>query len=204
MVAALKKKNTIEITAFSLVDGGFSYRGNAYKFDDVILTKMLRIVTEQKVQFVGSAYEHSVSIIIGINSGEMLQVTEQPTWLSDSKLSSVEYVERLFTVICEKSWENRLEKYVTNIRKCGYFEYSGWSFYTSQQKIQDLESNKCYDLHSVKLLTSYGFIEVKELGDGIVAKLIKGLVGRKVGIGTLVDTDVFFSLLKHYFDIGLS
>ncbi len=202
MVAAFKKKNTLEITGFALVNDGFIYRNKVYKFDEVIETRIIRSVLEHKVILVGSDYHHSVSIIIGIKSGEMLQITEQPTWLSDSKLSSVEHVENLFSVISQKSWENRVNKYTQYLNDRGYFEYNGWRFYIKQRKIQNINDNKYYDLNSVNLLKSYGYIAVKEKSEGIASKIIKAFAGSQVGIGTLIDTDVFFVLLKHYFGIS--
>lgn len=204
MVAAFKKKNTLEQTGFSLTDAGFTYNNKIYRFEDVIETRIIRSVLEHRVILVGSEYHHSISIMIAIKSGELLQVTEQPTWLSDSKLSSVEHVENLFSVIAQKSWDNRVLKYTKNIDDLGYFEYNGWRFYTQQRKIQDIKNNKYYDLSSVNFLKSYGFIQVKEKNEGLGSKLIKSLVGGQVGIGTLIDTDVFFALLKHFFDVSWS
>ena len=204
MVASFKKKNTLEQTEFALVDGGFTYRNKIYRFEDVIETRIIRSVLEHKVVLVGSDYHHSVSIMIGVKSGEMLQITEQPTWLSDSKTSSVEHIENIFSVISEKSWDNRVLKYTKNIDDIGYFEYNGWRFYTKQRKIQDVNKNKYYDLSSVDLLKSYGFIAVKEKNQSLGSKLFKNFVGSQVGIGTLIDTDVFFTLLKHFFGISWS
>lgn len=204
MVAAFKKKNTLEQTGFALADGGFTYCGKPYRFDEVIETRIIRSVLEHKFIIVGSDYHHSVSIMIGVKSGELLQVTEQPTWLSDSKLSSVEYVENLFSVISQESWDNRVQKYTRQVSDIGYYEYNGWRFYPNKRKIQYLKNNKYYDLNSVNLLKSYGFIAVKEKNEGLGSKLIKNLIGGQVGIGTLIDTDVFFDLLKHLFDISWS
>ncbi len=204
MVAAFKKKNTLEQTGFALSDGGFTYYNSLYSFDEVVETRILRSVLEHKVILVGSDYHHSVSIMIGLKSGELLQVTEQPTWLSDSKLSSVEHVENLFFVISQKSWDNRVQKYTRQVNDVGYYEYNGWRFYPKQRKIQDIKNNKYYDLSSVNLLKSYGFIGVKEKNEGLGSKLIKSLVGGQAGIGTLIDTDVFFALLKHFFGISWS
>jgi hypothetical protein len=202
MAAPLKKKNTLEQTGFELVEDGFIYQNKIYKFTDVIETRIFRSILEQKVVFVGSDYHHSVSVVIGVKSGEILQITEQPTWLSNSKLSSVEYIENAFAVISQKSWDNRIVKYTKNLDDLGYFEYNGWRFYTKQRKIQNIHYNKYYDLSSINFGKRYGFITVKEKIEGIGSKLIKKLVGgREVGIGTLIDTDVFFYLLKQYFGV---
>lgn len=204
MVAAFKKKNTLEQTGFSLTDDGFTHCNKFYRFDDVIETRIFRSVLEHKVILVGSDYHHSVSIMIRVKSGELLQVTEQPTWLSNSKLSSVEHVESLFSVISQKSWDHRVQKYTRQVNDVGYYEYNRWRFYPNQRKIQYLENNKYYDLNSVNFLKSYGFIAVNEKNASLSSKLIKNLVGGQVGIGTVIDTDVFFALLKHFFGISWS
>ena len=48
MVAAFKKKNTLEQTGFALSDGGFTYCNKPYRFDDVIETRIFRSVLEHK------------------------------------------------------------------------------------------------------------------------------------------------------------
>jgi len=202
MVAASKKKNTLEQTGFALTDDGFTYCNKSYRFLDVIETRILRSVLEHKVILVGSEYHHSVSIMIGVKSGELLQVTEQPTWLSDSKLNSVEHVENLFSVISQKSWDNRVRKYTKQVNDVGCYEYNGWRFYPQQRKFHDTKSNKFYELSSVNLLKRYGFVAVKPKNEGLGSKFIRSLAGGQVGIGTLIDTDVFFALLKHFFDIS--
>jgi hypothetical protein len=204
MVAALNKKNTLDQTGFALVDGGFAYRNRTYRFEDVTETRCLRSVLEHKIVLVGSTHHHSVSIIITVKSGEQLQVTEQPTWLSDSKLSSVEYVEKLFSVISQESWENRILKYTNNVMEFGFFDYNGWRFYPKAQKIQNTSNNKYYDLNSVNLGRRYGFITINERNEGLGSKIFKNIVGNPTGIGTLIDSDVFFALLKHYFNIEWS
>lgn len=202
MVAAFNKKNTLDQTGFALVDGGFKYCNKIYAFDDVIETRIFRSVLEHKVILVGSEYHHSIGIMIGVKSGDLLQVTEQPTWLSDSKLSSVEHVESLFLLISQKSWNNRVNKYTKQVSDVGYYDYNGWRLYPKKREIHCLKNNKHYALSSVKLLKSYGYITVKEENEGIGSKFIKSLVGGQVNISTVIDTDVFFALLKHFFNIS--
>ena len=202
MVAAFKKKHTLEQTGFALQGDGFVYEGRFFPFSEVIETRIMRSVLEHKVILVGSDYHHSISIMIGVKSGELMQVTEQPTWLSDSKLSSVEHVENLFGVISEKSWSNRVAKYTNQLEASGFYESNGWRFYPKKRGIQDAKSGKSFHLDSVDLLKSYGYIEVKAKSEGLGSKLLKNLVGGRVGIGTLIDTDVFFALLKHFFNIS--
>jgi len=60
-----------------------------------------------------------------------------------------------------------------------------------------------YASQTSKFMRSFGFIEVISEVDGPGARLSQKIKGR-VGIGTLQDTDVFFALLKHYFNLTWS
>lgn len=202
MVAAFKKKNTIEETGFNLVPAGFTYRNRSYKFEDVIETRIFRSVLEHKVVLVGSNYHHSVSVVFLTKSGEELQVTEQPTWLSNSKISSIEHVEKLFSTISQRTWDARVAKYTSQVTDLGYFVYGGWRFYPNERRLMLLKNSKFFEIAEVNFGKRYGFITVREISRGLGAQLLGKLVNTEVGISTLVDTDVFFALLKHYFSIS--
>lgn len=204
MAAPLRKKNTLEQTGFALTDTGIKYRDKFYIFDEITETRVARHVLEHKVVLVNSTYHYSISIVMILKSGEMIQVTEQPTWLSDSKLSSVQYIENQFSIISEKTWDIRVEKYTQQIREKGYFDYNGWLFYPNQKVIQDTKKNKVYNLDSIELLKSPEYITVKEKNVGLGSKLMQSLVGKPSIIITRTDTDVFFTLLKHFFDLSWS
>lgn len=75
----------------------------------MIETRAVRQVLEQRTVLVNSTFHYSISIVMITKSGEMLQVTEQPTVFSDSKLSKVEYIEDLFKEISRKTWDTRLK-----------------------------------------------------------------------------------------------
>lgn len=201
-MAALTKKNTLKQTGFEVNNLGFKYRDKYYKFDDVIGVKILRHVLEHKVILVGSEFHYSISIMILVKSGDHIQVTEQPTWLSNSKISSVEHIENQFSIIAQKSWNNRISKYTEQVKSNGYYEYDGWCFYPKQRQIKHLAKGKIYDLNSITLLKTPTYIVVEEKNEGIGSKFIRNMIGKEIAIGTLVDPDVFFTLLKHFFNLS--
>lgn len=201
-MAALTKKNTLKQTGFEVNNLGFKYRNKDYKFDDVTEVRIVRHVLEHKVLLVGSEFHHSVSIVILVKSGDHIQVTEQPTWLSNSKINSVEYIENQFSIIAQKSWSNRLHKYTEQISNTGYYEYDGWIFYPRQRKIKDSLKDKVYDLDSIILSKTPTYIIIKEKNEGLGSKFMRSMTGKEVLIGTMADTDVFFTLLKHYFNLS--
>ncbi len=202
MAAAFKKKHTLEQTGFAVLDNGFKYNNKFYSFNDIVETRIIKSIHELKVVGVGSNYSHSISIVIGIKSGEFLQVTEQPTWTYDSKLNHVQHIERMFSNISKKSWDNRLQKYIKQVNNSGYFEYNGWRLYPDKNMIESIENNKCYYINSINFLKSYGFITIREKNENLILKILRIFFGKKVIINTLIDTDVFFALLKYYFKVS--
>ena len=200
MVAAFFKKNTLKQTGFSLNADGFTHSGLSYKFSDVIETLIYRQVFETKVLLVGSDYDHSISIVFVMRSGERIQLTEQPTWLGSSKMDKVEKIQEIYNIVSEKSFQTRINKYVQQINEKGYYEYTGWRFFPKDQKLVNVETQRAYSTQAAQLLRSYGFIAVSNEADGTAEKLRQRMKG-PVGIRTLQDTDVFFALLNHYFGL---
>lgn len=202
MVAAFTKKNTLEQTGFALTDTGFHYTGIAYRFEDVVAVRSYRMVHELKTIGVGSDSTHAISILFILKDGENVQVTEQPTWTSSSKEDKVEMLQTAFDLVCKHTFQQRVTKYTNQIQLHGYFEYSGWRFFPDQQKVIDVGTSKAYPIQGTQFLRSYGFIEVKGSAEGFGQKMLKQITGKRIGIGTLDDPDVFFALLAHYFKLS--
>lgn len=201
MAAPLRKKNTLEQTGFALTTRGIKYCEKFFSFEDVIETRAVRQVLEQRTVLVNSTFHYSISIVMITKSGEMLQVTEQPTVFSDSKLSKVEYIEDLFKEISRKTWDTRLKKYINQVNEKGFFEYDNWRFYTNQKVIQDLKSDKVYPIETTELVKQPHSILVQEKNMGIGMKLMKSFVGKPQQITTMTDPDIFFFILRHYFGL---
>ena len=201
MVAAIFKKNTLEKTQFSLNEYGFSYCGLNYSFEDVVGILIYRQVLETKVVLVGSDFDHSISTVFNMRSGERVQLTEQPTWLGSSRLEKVEKIQKIFEVVAAKTFQSRVSKFVSQIQAKGFYEYAGWRFFPSHKKIVNFQTKHAYSTQTAKFSKSYGFVQVEGESDSVGDKIARRFKGA-VGIGTLSDTDVFFALFKHYFGIA--
>lgn len=207
MIAPLFKKNTIEQTGFVVVDDGFSYKGRTYKLADVVETRSYRVIHQTRHIPLGVTASHdpAFSFVLIMRDGEAVQVTEQSTLLSSSKQDRVDDLQKSYDFICEKTFQQRAQKYVTQIEANGYFEYGAWRLSASQQKIIDTTSGKGYSVSELKFLRNYGFIELVPFNEGLVAKALRKskqeLSGKRCGIGTLSDGDVFFAMLAHYFHL---
>jgi len=189
MVAPLKKKNTLSQTGFKLTDSGIFYKGIEYDFNQIAEASRHRHRLETKVLLVGSDYTHSISILFKMFTGEQVQLTEQPTMFSSSKEENV-----------EKTFKNRVKKYLEQIDQRGFFEYSGWHFYPKQNEIINYSKGDKYKIEDIRMLKSYGFIEIKNKNEDLGQKLRHKIKG-SIGINTVTNTDVFFALLKHCFNL---
>ena len=203
MPAPLFKKNTLELTRFVLSERGFSHRGITYTFDDVVEIGRLRHRLEVRTLGVGSDFTHSIAVVFVMRSGEDVQITEQPTWTSDSKVSRVEQLEAIFDRVEAATYASRMEKYLSQLEDRRFFEYAGWHFYPEDRKIIQLATRRAYSTDSSELLRAYGFLEVRDRADGVGAKVRRFFRG-PTGINTLRDTDVFFALLSRFFGLTWS
>lgn len=207
MIAPLFKKNTIEQTGFDVSDDGFSYKGRPYKLSDVEEIRSYRVMHQTRQIPMGASENHNpaISFIIKMRDGESIQVTEQSTLISSSNNKRVEHLQATIDYITKKTFGQRVAKYLAQIEGNGYFDYGTWRFSTSQRKIIDMTSGKGYLASELNFLRSYGFIEMVPKNESLVEKVLRKskqeISGKRWGIGTLVDTDVFFSLLEHFFKL---
>lgn len=201
MVSPLVSKNTLEQTGFALTTTGMKYHGNFYDFDQVVETRAVRQVVEQRNVLVNSKYHYAISIVMVLKSGLILQVTEQPTMFSDSSQNKVEYIEDLYKEISNRTWDARIAKYINQVNEKSFFEYAGWRFYTKSKTIEDLKSGKKYALDLIDLLKNADCLIVQERNNGFGMKLLKSFTFKPISIITMTDTDVLFFILRHYFDL---
>lgn len=207
MIVPLVKKNTLEQTGFAVSGDGFFYKGRTYKLSDIVETRSYRVIHQTRYIPLGVTESHDpgFSFVLVMRDGEAVQVTEQSTLLSSSKQERVTQLQKSYDFICENTFQQRAQKYLAQIETHGYFEYGPWRLSPGQQKIIDTTSGKGYSVADLQFLRCYGFIELVPTNEGLVAKALRKskqeLSGKRYGISTLSDGDVFFSLLAHYFHL---
>lgn len=201
MVAPLFKKNTLGQTNFRFSDDGFFSSGLHYKFDDVIEVRRVRaLFTTKQVGYGVVAESHSISIAFQMQSGELVQVTEQPTWFSESKLERVEKLEEIFAIVCAKTFPRRLQRYEQQVQARGFFEYAGWRFYPTDGKLIDVANRRAYAAAQSKFARRFGFVSLTDQRQSAIQQRLS----KEVGFSTLSDSDVIFELLRKHFGISWS
>lgn len=204
MAAPLTPKNTLKQTGFALSTTGIKYGDNYYPFDEIIETRLARQVTEQRTVLVNSTFHYAISIVMVTKSGEMIQVTEQPTMISDSKIGNIEFIETQFDEISKRTWDARIKKYIDQINEKKFFNYGEWRFYINQKVIQHIKTEKNYHIDGCDFFRDGNFLSVEEKNTSLGLKFIKNLVGKRTQISIITDRDVFFFLFRHYFGLDLS
>lgn len=207
MIAPLFKKNTLEQTGFSVSDDGFSYRGRSYRLADVVETRSYRVIHQTRHIPLGVTESHdpAFTFVLVMRDGEAVQVTEQSTLLSSSKQERVDQLQATYDFICENTFDQRARKYVVQVEANGFFDYGKWRLAPSQQKFIHVATGKGYSVADLQFIRDYGFIEIVPANEGLVAQALRKskqeVTGKRLGIGTLSDGDVFYALLSHYFHI---
>ena len=205
MIAPLFKKNTLEQTGFAVDEEGFSYRGRTYSLAEIIETRSYRVIHQTRHIPLGVTTSHdpAFSFLLIMRDGEAIQVTEQSTLLSTSKQERVDQLQKAYDFISEKTFQQRANKYLNQIQSHGYFDYGAFRFSPIDKKIIEINSGKAKSISELEFLRSYGFIELVPKNESLAAKTLRRtkqeFSGKRYGISTLSDGDVFFALLAHYF-----
>ena len=202
MVAPLKRKNTIEQNFFRFDDALFYFSVKKYAYEDIEEIRFVRSRFELKTIGVGSDYSYSIAVEITINNNENLKLIEQPTFFSSEKVENIKYIEEFLKNALSKSWENRIQKYIEQVHRNKFFTYANWDFYINEREFYDSQNSKKYSLNSVLLFKNYGSLVLKEKNESFASKFANVALGKQIFIDTLTNTDVFYALLSHYYNLN--
>lgn len=203
MAAPIVNNNSIEKTGFCLTSDGFYYYGEQYKYDDVIQTEYVKSIYQRSHVGIGvTSSSTSVGFTILMKTGQIVKIIEQISWKTDK--CEPEKAESFFNIISQKTLRNRALIYDKQVKEQGCFEYSGWNFFPKDKKIVDTKRNETYFINETTFSREYGVVHVSRRNEGLGSKFLKKVVGGGRSISTIRDTDVFFALLKHYFNLAWS
>lgn len=100
-------------------------------------------------------------------------------------------IKKIYEKLVSLTFTQRVNNYLEQIKSRGFFEYAGAKFYTSGEVL--IKEQK-YHIKTAKM-----WIEPFEY----VMKQPKGLFGVTEKISTKIDADVFYTLLKHLYEIEI-
>ena len=202
MVAPFKKKHTVEQNFFRFNEASFNFATKEFSYTEINEIRIARSRFELKTIGVGSDYSYSIALELTMKNLEKLKLIEQPTFFSNENINNIKYIESFLDNALKKSWENRVNKYIEQVNKNKCFTYANWIFHTIDKEFYDSLNNKKYSLESVQFFKNFGSLVIKEKNESLLSKFSKITFGKQIFIDTLTNTDVFYALLKHYYNIS--
>lgn len=134
------------------------------------------------------------------DSGESLYFREKPGWFLTSSQKKIDGIVDLYTHLAKATFENRLQRYLTELQSRGYFTYAGYRFHPQHGII--CRDGREFTSESTTFLKHYGLLELRPRSQSLLEKAKREIWGGRIqSIDTLTDTDVFFGLLSHFFGI---
>ena len=190
---------------FSLDEEGFTHRGKQYSFDDIAHIFFSRTTTTQRLNFVKVGVVDSSILKVFLKSGKKLNITVDEAglfyWSNKDKTHELDYILKIYQLLCERTFKSRIAKYLSQLESLGYFVYDECAFNPSEQTITF--RNKQFPISSTDLLRGAGYISLQRKNAGLADKIIREMVLTKSPqFNTQTDTDVIFSLLKHFFNVA--
>lgn len=205
MIAPLLPKNSLSQTGFQLREDSVHYRGLDHPLSNVESIVSAELIHRIRYIGVGNSDDPQISFVLQMSGGEKVQVTEQTSWIKSSDPERVAQLRQMVLLIAEKTFKQRVRRYTDQVQRMGYFEYSGWRFFPGEGKVVDVGTGRAFLLANTDLLRHPWHLEVVPKGEGLGAKLLRRAKletsGKIYGFGTISDTDVFFALLEHYFQL---
>ena len=193
-----------------MTPSGFMYHGVAYAFADVVALRSYRLIHRTHHIPMGVSTEHdpAIGFVVYTKDGETIQVSEKSTLLSSSKEARIDLLAHAVDEISEKTFQQRVQKYVDQVQRGGQFQYAGWRFFPGQQKVVDPKVTP-YGIAQTEFLRGFGYLQVVSRSEGGALKFLRkakdGFTGNvSNAINTIEDTDAFYALLSHYFQLKWS
>ena len=184
-------------------ENGFVFRGTHYSFDDIDHIRFVRANTNYHMNFVKYGSEESAGMLLIFNSGEKINLIEKPGMFLNSNKSNIKSIIDFYILCTNSTFENRISKYIKDIKDRGYFSYGEFYFYPISKiiRFEDIE----FSAETIDFMRGYGYIELRKKNCGMLDRLKRELsMSKTYMIDTLTDTDVFFSLLDRFFGLQWS
>ncbi len=185
-------------------ENGFSYEGEFHEFNDIAHIFFTRINTSQRLNFMKVGDVDSSYLYLTLVSGKKIKLSFDEAGIfigfNSDKKTDLKNLTDIYLFLSEKSFKERMDRYIKEIETEGYFLYDKCRFYPSERKI--IFRSKEYPIDSSSLLKGAGYIELRKKEFGFLDKLKREVSLTKTPqFNTQTDSDVIFSLLDHYFKL---
>jgi len=183
---------------FQLVNGGFNFKEVFHPFS--MVTHLFYSAVGVRVNFETNPSLHGATLIISLNNGHAitLHFHDQVFW--KNRASDLANLWDVYTHISHETFDQRMDGYLSQLKKKGYFDYDECRFYPPDKVVF---RGRTFTKQETNFLRSPGYIELRSKGRSFWDKMKRELSISKIPqFNTESDTDVIFAILTKYF--GLS
>ncbi len=194
------KDNPIKMGKLTVETDGFIWKQRRYSFNDIL---HIYFLWEQGyAKFVGAPKKHKMKagadmyIELELVNTKQNISTKSFTWFShESGKQSDFYTGYIF--LANKTFVNRYNHYVEEIKNKGYFTYLNIRFYKDGKFVTDKYENNIFN-HRIYKKPFELYLESKDKPKGLWNKL----KAKYTSIPTQCDQDVFYALMKQVYGIS--
>ena len=151
----------------------------------------------------GTDSSYGAMMTIDMDDGEVVTIREKTT---SGRKEIVEKIRNFYFEISELTHTQRSKQYHDQVKKKGYFLYCNYKFFPEENYIQSLHKNR-----KIFEIKKYNFVKYRDGGiyirvknPSIMDTIKRKLTWKHEGFNTVRDTDVIYTLLKHYFNLSWS
>jgi hypothetical protein len=191
---------------FNFSSDGFSYKNVEYSFDDIRSLLFHKSRTTQRMNFVKVASADEAILLVGLENDKLIKLSFDETGVffgfNRDRYNEIESLEQLYLVLAEKTFAKRMAIYTDKIETKGFFKYGGCTFSPQDQTIK--YKKKTFQVKNTRFLRGPGYVLLKSKDYGIFDKIKQEVtLGSPPQFTTIMDTDVIYTLLEHYFGLRL-
>lgn len=186
---------------------GFSFKGRRLSDSDISNLSLTYVRTNVKRSglFDAGSYD-TITLIIYTKSGEDFKIVTQGGHAPDVLILKEKTEEKhdiisIYSALCKRTFEQRLDHYISQLEANGYFFYCDTKFYPAEKKI--VQGDNAFYLSDCWLEKDGYFIAIQKSKTSITEKLKKAWDGGP-GFTTTVDSDVIHFLLDKLFGLKWS
>jgi hypothetical protein len=188
---------------FQVVENGFIYKNKNHQFDEIKHIYFLLIRTTQRMNFIKFDEADSSYMDLTLTNEEKIYLSFDEAGIffgfNANKQEDINNLQELYFYLSERTFKNRLAQYLKQVEENGYFKYDKCYFYPHDKIVF---RNKEFPIKSSQFLKGQGYISLRKKDFGVFDKVKQELsFGKIPQFSTCTDTDVIFTLLKHYFSL---
>lgn len=178
-----------------------NYKGTVYKFSDITHLYFSHSITRHSINLIETGKTEDVFLKIFLANGRSIKLAFTEIYKSKTR-ENLDNLISLYQFIAENTFNQRLQLYLCQVQKYGYFEYDECKFYPNDKIVF---KNKSFPINSSSFLKGGGVIELRPKNWTIFDRIKRETTLTKIPQFCYeTDSDVIFYILDKYFNLRWS